>query len=257
LKFKKSYFIFFLFSISVFAKAQNDSLAITKARIDKHYIKSYFLDCRDVAISPFYWNKNKLFIASGAAVVSAFCFTQDEAIQKIISKNQNQSLLNISKYGIEPFGRGLYSLPAMGFLYLYGALNKDEKSKKVAMLGTKAFVVSGLTAGVIKYSFHRHRPDDELPIESSHFDGPSFKQKHLSFVSGHTITIFSIASVVATEYKDKKAIPVIAYSIAGLTAISRIYDNKHWASDALIGAVLGYGIGKLICRKNNWKIKIN
>ncbi|MCK4346267.1 MAG: phosphatase PAP2 family protein [Bacteroidales bacterium] len=51
-------------------------------------------------------------------------------------------------------------------------------------------------------------------------------------------------------------VPVVAYSIATLTGISRVYENKHWSSDVLIGAVFGYAMGKLIYNKNNWGIHI-
>jgi membrane-associated phospholipid phosphatase len=39
--------------------------------------------------------------------------------------------------------------------------------------------------------------------------------------------------------------------------MSRIYDDKHWASDVFAGAVLGYAVGTLIMNRDNWKVRIN
>jgi membrane-associated phospholipid phosphatase len=50
-------------------------------------------------------------------------------------------------------------------------------------------------------------------------------------------------------------VPLAAYSLATLTGISRIYDNKHWASDVFLGAALGYTMAELIWKANNWGIE--
>ena len=38
---------------------------------------------------------------------------------------------------------------------------------------------------------------------------------------------------------------------ATLTAVSRMYDNKHWASDVIVGAGLGTFAGLKVVRYNN------
>ncbi len=39
-------------------------------------------------------------------------------------------------------------------------------------------------------------------------------------------------------------VPVIAYSAASLIGVSRITENKHWVTDVVVGAALGYLTGK-------------
>jgi membrane-associated phospholipid phosphatase len=41
-------------------------------------------------------------------------------------------------------------------------------------------------------------------------------------------------------YKDKKWAPPLAYSLATIVGLSRIYNNAHWASDVLAGAAIGF-----------------
>ena len=50
------------------------------------------------------------------------------------------------------------------------------------------------------------------------------------------------------EYKNKKWIPPVVYSIAGLSALSRIHDNAHWASDVFLGSAVGYFFGKALVK---------
>ena len=54
---------------------------------------------------------------------------------------------------------------------------------------------------------------------------------------------FAAATVYAKEYKYIPAVPVIAYSLASLISLSRITENRHWTSDILTGAALGYLCG--------------
>lgn len=78
------------------------------------------------------------------------------------------------------------------------------------------------------------------------WEGPHLNLKNVSFCSGHTSSAFSIATVFAEQYKDSPYVPAVAYGLATLAGLSRIYDNKHWASDAFVGAALGYFIGKSV-----------
>ncbi|HRH66218.1 MAG TPA: phosphatase PAP2 family protein, partial [Bacteroidia bacterium] len=43
-----------------------------------------------------------------------------------------------------------------------------------------------------------------------------------------------------------RAVPVIAYSLASLVAVSRLIEHEHWASDLLPGAAIGYACGRQV-----------
>lgn len=55
--------------------------------------------------------------------------------------------------------------------------------------------------------------------------------------SGHTSSMFAFAGTLAGSYGWKAAIP--AYAAATLTALSRIKEDDHWASDVVAGMFLG------------------
>jgi hypothetical protein len=48
------------------------------------------------------------------------------------------------------------------------------------------------------------------------------------------------------EYADVKAVPIIAYSLAGIVGITRMTEHTHWASDVFVGAWAGYLCGKQV-----------
>jgi hypothetical protein len=48
------------------------------------------------------------------------------------------------------------------------------------------------------------------------------------------------------EYSDRPAIKILSYGAASLIGLSRITENKHWASDVLIGGILGHLIGRQV-----------
>jgi membrane-associated phospholipid phosphatase len=141
-------------------------------------------------------------------------------------------------------GDGKYLLLGLGGFYLLGEATDDTKAKRTALLGLESFVLTGLFTQVVKFSFHRHRPKSEDPYDT--WDGPSTSSDNLSFSSGHSAVAWSVATVVATEYKDTPFVAPVSYALATLASLSRVHDDKHWASDVFIGAALGYFTSKAV-----------
>jgi membrane-associated phospholipid phosphatase len=256
--FKIFTFCFFLLLISNHLIGQQDSVLaqnFNPVQFDRNYLKSGFKDFASILISPIEWKKKdyaKLAIAAGSV---GLVFVFDEKIQKWSQQERNTTTDKISKYGLEPWGSSAYSFSMLGLFYLHGAIFKDDKSKATALLGLKAFAISGIIVSIPKYLCGRHRPfQDDVP-NPRNWDGPGFSYK--SFMSGHTTTSFALATIVAHQYRNRPIVPVISYTIASLTGLSRINDNKHWASDVAGGAFLGYAIGRFIHSRNNWNIQIN
>lgn len=65
-----------------------------------------------------------------------------------------------------------------------------------------------------------------------------------SFPSGHAVTAFTAASVLA---RDSKAAPIY-YALAATIASSRVYTRIHHASDGLAGVALGLALGRVARR---------
>lgn len=61
-----------------------------------------------------------------------------------------------------------------------------------------------------------------------------------SFPSGHTANAFFGATVLAKEYGNQSVwYPIAGYTFATATGALRMLNNRHWASDVLVGAGIG------------------
>jgi membrane-associated phospholipid phosphatase len=134
----------------------------------------------------------------------------------------------------------------VGLLALYGGtgyLIENEKMKETALLSLESFLVSGAITVGVKVGVGRARPD--TGEGKSSFKPFTTDSDYMSFPSGHASDAFSIASVFADMYENR-LVGITAYSIASLVGLQRIYDDKHWASDVLVGAALGTVVGKSV-----------
>ncbi len=219
------------------------------------YVGSGFKDALHTTISPFTWNGKEWIAAGGAILSSGLAYAYDDKITKFTERNQSDPWDKFSYYCLNPWGNGIYSGALIGGLYIHGLLANNVRTKRAGLLSLKAFTIAGGSTYFLKMMFHRHRPH-EAPYHPDKWDGPETSFEYLSFPSAHTTTAFAVATVLAQEYKDKTMVPLVAYSLAGLTALSRVYDLEHWMSDVIFSAGMGYGIGKLVYCKNNWKIPL-
>lgn len=65
-----------------------------------------------------------------------------------------------------------------------------------------------------------------------------------SFPSGHTSATFATATALQRHYGWKLGLPF--YALASYTGVSRVTDDKHWASDVVFGAFVGIASGRTV-----------
>jgi len=219
-----------------------------KLDINRDYFKGIFSDIAYTATSPSRWDRADWIMAGSVAVGTGFFIGLDEEIRDVFEDNRSSTTDDFASL-FEPFGNGLVTIPALAAFYIFGHYDENDKAKRTALIATESFLVTGLYTTVIKVSMGRHRPS--TGDSSTSFDG--FTTDHKSFPSGHTSTAFAIATVIANKYEETPYIKPISYGIASLTGLSRINDEKHWASDVFFGAALGYFTSKTILRLHNNK----
>ncbi len=217
--------------------AKDDSL-----RLDTAYLKGYLTDTLRIAESPRFWDARDWSAAALVLTMSAGLYAYDQELRDWFQKQRNGTTDDLAKV-FTPVGNPFIALPAMGFLYYYGETQESEKARRIGLLGAESIVLSGAFTGVLKVATHRHRPDTGDRYDS--WDGPGFSTDNLSFPSEHASTAFALATVIASESSAPYAGPV-AYGVATLTALSRLNDNDHWASDVFFGAALGYFTGRAV-----------
>lgn len=195
------------------------------------------LDQKEIWTSPFHMHKSdaKWWILFGAATAVLIATDRDTSTILENSKGQVRWANHISNIG------SAYTLAGIdaGF-YAYGILRDDSKAREVAVLGGEALIDSLVVVEVVKLAAGRNRPN--APHEPSQFfDGGA------SFPSGHAIATWALASVVAHEYgRGSKIVPIIAYGLATLVSGARFAAQQHYASDILVGAGMGWFIGRFV-----------
>ena len=140
---------------------------------------------------------------------------------------------------ISSLGSGYLTFGTAGSMFALGALTHHERLRETGALGLEALIDSAIVGGAMKAMARRQRP--------SQGDGDFWKGGN-SFPSGHTITAWALATVVAEQYHDKPLIRIGAYGIAAAIGLSRFTGGSHYPSDVLIGGSLGYLIGRYVVR---------
>jgi len=233
-----------------YAREVPDTLHKNPSMIDLRLVKSGLADARDIVIAPVRWNEARWAIAFGVTGLTIGLVTQDLVIQQFVQRNRTSFLDAVSKYALEPWGSGLYTIPAMGLMYGLSFALHDKKARMAAMKGVEAFVYAAIAAQILKQLTHRERPVQSDKPDPFYWQGPIGPINLTSFPSGHSAAAFAVATVIASAYKKTVWVPVLCYSLASLTALSRIYDNEHWMSDVVMGSAIGLAIGQTVFRNS-------
>jgi membrane-associated phospholipid phosphatase len=141
-------------------------------------------------------------------------------------------------------------------MYGIGKLSHTERLAEVGLHGTEALAIGAVVADGLKYTFGRARPFvDSVPNPDNWqlFRGTR-GGNYQSFPSGHTTAAFAAAAAVSAE--TSRWYPALTYFVIGpamyggatLVGLSRMYNNRHWASDVIVGAAIGTFAGTKVVR---------
>jgi len=182
--------------------------------------------------------------AIGIGYVSAtlLCYRYLDAPIQDESQEGKSSFKTEMATSIERLGLGKYNTIGLVSTTLFAYLTKNKKLQETSWLWCGSLIVNSIVTDGLKKTFQRHRPNTGDPYNT--FDWAGGPKVHESLPSANTSNAFTTATVFATMYKDKKWVPPLAYGLATLVGISRIYNNVHWASDVMVGASVGFASAK-------------
>jgi membrane-associated phospholipid phosphatase len=187
-------------------------------------------------------DKEKQIILRTLGVVGVL-MAFDRPLMDFVQNNRSDTLGQIVDI-TNSFGEETGLLPLVGSSMALGLVFKNDKLKRAAIRSLGAVAIGQLTVEFLKAMTHRSRPrNNQGPY---HFEGPDWQSDNTSFPSGHSAGAWSVMTVFATEFKDTKIVPILAYGLAAMTSFSRVYKNAHWVSDVTLGALVGWISGKLM-----------
>jgi membrane-associated phospholipid phosphatase len=145
---------------------------------------------------------------------------------------------------------------SVGTMYLAGRAFDEPGLERAAIRGGEGILTGLVVAGGLKGILGRSRPfvtADSNPRDFALFRG--FRgDRFQAFPSGHTTTAFAFAAALTANLHANDRDPAawiagpLLYGGAAMTALSRMYEDKHWASDIIMGAAIGTFAGIKVVR---------
>lgn len=168
-----------------------------------------------------------------------FLLTEGKAASFLYLNPYHQTTLDTFFIYLTFLGDGLFSITI--FLILLFLRRYSQAAQLMA-----AFLVSALVAQVLKNLFSMPRPKEFFaPGQYAYFINGVTHAGFSSFPSGHTTSIFALATLLALFEKNKKW--NIGY-LLGAVAVgySRIYLGQHFLGDVLVGSFLGVSLAVFV-----------
>ena len=196
-------------------------------------------------------------VALGVAALAAATMSVDESIARSLQRSSAQS---------NGFLRGTTNVFSnLGFpgsaIMTAGAyfLGLEKHSRPIAALGMhtgEAIVLGGVLAEGLQMTIGRSRPQRDITAPRDFRFAKGFSNDdYTSLPSAHVTVAFAAATAASREVDRSwpgatKYVMPISYAAATLVGASRMYKNKHWASDVVAAAGLGTYSAVLFDRYN-------
>jgi membrane-associated phospholipid phosphatase len=145
-------------------------------------------------------------------------------------------------------GEAYTVLPIAAGIYFLGTAEGKDHLRETGLLSFEAVADVTVMQLALKEILGRERPLE------GHGNG-AFEQSpnrwNSSFPSGHSITTFAIASVIAHEYRHHWWVTALMYGYGAGVAAARLAANKHFPGDVVAGSVMGWFVGDYVYGKRH------
>ena len=203
--------------------------------------------------APFFTRKDA-FLGAGFVLGTLAMFPLDKhvASELLDSAAQANRFFKRASTGAELIASpGAYVIG--GTLFVVGQVAHKPRVADLGWHGTEAVLLADGVTFVIKGIAGRARPALSDGTDPTSFRaGKGFTSGDwASFPSGHTTTAFAAASAVTNETtrwwpKSTWVVGPLMYGGATAVGLSRMYHNKHWGSDVVLGAAIGTFSGRKV-----------
>ncbi|HEX5131918.1 MAG TPA: phosphatase PAP2 family protein [Candidatus Krumholzibacteria bacterium] len=211
-------------------------------------------DAEALVKAPFHADSEAwLKTAVAGAAIGASMLWLDDAVDRRVREHSDdfpwQAAHQLSRlsswYGASSRHAIIATAGIVGAVAAGGAIADDDRVlDTAAIMAESAVLTMGITY-VSKLIFGRRRPYNvEGPHRFEWFVSPR-NDASVSFPSGHTSTAFALAGAAAGRHPDWY-VQVPAYVLATSAGLQRIDTRKHWTSDVIAGAVLGYAVSAFL-----------
>ncbi len=248
--------LFFLFLIATprLSFSQDSSSVFKQVEIDAIRVLE---DGARFFTAPARFSSGDWKLAGVLAGGTAALFAIDQPVRNLSQRNHFVAGDHLQEIGTY-YGDGKYAVGLSGVVYTTGTIWRSPKIRETGIVLFESIVFAGVTTTIIKSVVGRSRP--YLEEGPTRFRGFQFNNDRLSLPSGHATVAFATSSALA-ECIGHTGVSIGLYSLAVLTAASRVYNDEHWLSDTFLGAVIGTTSGLAVSKyhggegdKVTWKL---
>jgi len=236
---------------------QNQKTKTSDPQKKGNVIGHFWSDHARILSSPLRVKPRDLWVIAPVGILSAVLIHNDETIYRKIKNFQAQNPAVDQASPI--FSNMCQGMPfgVAGLFILEGIIFKDNKGLQTGSMALQAMMHSFVVVQLAKHLTGRTRPS--FTDGRDHWAGPAgfFKRYeegqwayYDAYFSGHTITIWALATVVAKSYNQKPFIPILCYTLASLGGMATVTEDLHWVSDVFLGAVAGYAIASFVMKQH-------
>jgi membrane-associated phospholipid phosphatase len=212
--------------------------------LERQFFRNVLHDQVEIWTAPFHMSSaDAKFVAPIGVATAALIATDRRTADELGENGGSESRLRISRQ-VSRLGEVYTTGGIAAAFYLTGLAKHDYRARETGILSAEALLDAGIVSTVLKEVTQRPRPLVPDP-KDDFFDGGN------SFPSGHATSAWAVATVVANEYHDHKAIQIAAYGLASAVSLSRYTGRNHFLSDVLVGSALGYGVGHFVYKKHH------
>lgn len=178
--------------------------------------------------------KDALLLGGSIAAVSASILWDNDVREQSFRWHSPKAddFFSAANYGGEIIYLGCFA----GGMYSIGLLADAPQLRRTGRLLLEAYLTGGLAVTITKFIVGRARPYNDLGNGDIRWF--QAQDDYQSLPSGHTAVAFATATVLSGVI-DRWWAYIPLYTGASAVGITRIYKDKHWLSDVILGATIG------------------
>ena len=233
--------IVFALATAIGSAAQTPTPTPVASSLEKDFFKNILQDQKNIWTAPLHLERSdaKWIVPGSIGLMALFTTDRITGDEMAESDGAIQASKAISYVG------SVYGISAVaGSFYLLGRKHGDARARETGVLVAEAAIDSAIVYGGLKLITQRARPADGVE-RSEFFDGGS------SFPSGHSTQAWAAATIIASEYHDRRSVQIAAFATATAVSVARFTEQKHYISDVVAGSALGFAIGKYVYHKRH------
>ena len=220
--------------------ANDEEESITKG------VEAVLSDAKALVLLPLSMDRYDALKLGGAVGFVGGLIAADHPIRTFVQRNTTSKGTDAANQVSDWLGSG----PLLGYTAAAIAIGVANESyggsSRLKETGLVSFEAEGFAisaTSMLKFITGRARPDQNQG--ATHFR--PFTGLDTSFASTTAASSFAMATVIAERYSGAGW---VAYPLAGAVSAARVYTDKHFTSDVVAGALIGYGLGHFINRQH-------